>query len=29
MSDLITRLHAAIEGRGRLEREFGECGLAP
>jgi hypothetical protein len=28
MPDPITRLHAALEGRYRIERELGECGMA-
>jgi len=28
MPDLITRLHAALEGRYRVERELGEGGMA-
>ena len=27
-TDPITRLNAAFEGRYRLEREIGECGVA-
>ena len=26
-SDPITRLNAALEGRYRVEREIGECGM--
>ena len=28
MSDAITRLNAALEGRYRIERELGEGGMA-
>ena len=28
MSDPITRLNAALEGRSRIERELGEGGMA-
>ena len=28
MSDPVTRLNAALEGRYAIERELGECGMA-
>ncbi len=29
MSDPVTRLNAALEGRYKIERELGEGGMAP